>query len=71
MHFSDVVCAVKHCLEYGPAGVYSMMGDVIWMNVDLAELIEWDGYEWVDNPLKYQMPILIGCEPPVSLAGSL
>ena len=58
VHVSDVIEAVKNCLAYRHRGVYSMMGDVVYMNEDLAHLVEWDGYEWMDSDLKYQIPHL-------------
>ena len=58
VHVSDVIKAVKNCLEYRHKGVWSMTGDVVWLNEDLAELVEWDGYEWMDSDLKYQIPHL-------------
>ena len=54
VHVSDVVQAIKNCLDYRHRGVYSMMGDVVWMNEQLAELVKWDGYEWADSELKYK-----------------
>lgn len=64
VHVSDVIRAVNHCLETRPSGIYSMMGDKIWMNEELAELIDWKGYEVVDLDLKYQIPHFDKVETP-------
>ena len=54
VHVSDVIRAVKNCLEYRHRGVWSMTGETVWMNEDLAELVEWKGYEWMDSDLKFK-----------------
>ena len=50
VHVDDVAEAVKGCLKYKHKGTYSMMGDHVWLNEDLAPFVEWKGYEWTDNP---------------------
>ena len=50
VHVDDVAEAVKGCLKYTHKGTYSMMGDRVWLNEDLAPFVEWKGYEWTDNP---------------------
>ena len=54
VHVSDVIRAVKNCLVHRHQGIYSMAGDAVWMNEQLAELVKWDGYEWMDSDLKYK-----------------
>ena len=63
VHIADVIKAVKICVENRPAGTFSLVGDRVWVNEDLAELVKWKGYEWVDNDLKYQNshPDVVDC----------
>lgn len=50
IHVSDVARAVRECLIHRHKGTYSLAQSVMWMNEDLAELVEWSGYEWIDKP---------------------
>ena len=50
VHVDDVVEAVTDCLKYKHKGTFSVMHPYVWMNEDLAPLIEWEGYEWTENP---------------------
>ena len=49
-HIDDVVEAVVNCLKYKHKGTFSVMQPYVWMNEELAPLIEWKGYEWTENP---------------------
>lgn len=50
VHVTDVVQAVKKCIDYEHKGTYSVTTNIFWENTDLAKLIDWDGYEWVEDP---------------------
>ena len=56
VHVTDVVAAVKLCLETRPQGTFDLAPDRVWTNQQLAELVEWKDYQWIDNPqqvIKY------------------
>ena len=50
VHVSDVVEAVKLCLYNQPRGTFDLAPDHFWTNQQLAELVEWKDYQWIDNP---------------------
>ena len=50
VHVSDVVEAVKLCLYNQPRGTFDLAPDHFWTNQQLAELIEWKEYQWIDSP---------------------
>ena len=50
VHVSDVVEAVKLCLYNRPQGTFDLAPDRSWTNQELAELVEWKNYQWIDNP---------------------
>ena len=50
VHVDDVVEAVANCLKYRHKGTFSVMHPYVWMNEDIATLVEWKGYEWTENP---------------------
>ena len=51
VHVSDVVVAVKLCLENRPKGTFDLMTEYV-SNQKAATFIEWQGYEWLDSPEK-------------------
>ena len=50
VHVSDVVKAVENCLKYKHQGTYAVTTDVFWTNKELAKLVQWEGYEWINDP---------------------
>ena len=83
VHVSDVVEAVKLCLYNRPQGTFDLAPDRAWTNQELAELVEWKDYQWIDNPqavgLRHisshvnrdELPILPGWEPKVLMEEEL
>ena len=56
VHVSDVVEAVKLCLYNRPEGAFDLAPERSWTNQQLAELVEWKDYQWIENPqqvIKY------------------
>lgn len=51
VHVSDVVAAVKLCLENRPKGTFDLMTEYV-PNQKAATFVEWQGYEWLDSPEK-------------------
>ena len=49
VHVHDVVAAVKLCLENRPKGTFNLITEYV-TNQQAATFLEWQGYEWVDNP---------------------
>ena len=50
VHVSDVVEGVRTCLRNRPKGKFDLAPARFHTNERLAELVEWDGFEWVENP---------------------
>ena len=80
VHVSDVVRAVKHCINGDMVGTYYLQSEFI-TNEELAALVDWDSYEWSegDKHLKYAIqhakepvtPTLPGWQPRVKLEDEL
>lgn len=81
VHVSDIVQAVKDCLDTNRKGIWGLH-DTIWSNQQLAELVEWKGYQLIDNPidaghkynidhLKYPTKILPDWKPNVVISDEL
>ena len=51
MHILDVCEAIKVCLRDKPTGVFELHAEYK-NNQQLAELIEWEGYNWIEDPVK-------------------
>ncbi len=49
VHIDDVIRAIELCLTYRLPGTFRLFDPEPWTNEMLAELIEWDEYEW-KNP---------------------
>ena len=49
VHILDVCEAIKVCLLDKPAGVFELHTEYR-NNQELAKLVEWTGYEWVEHP---------------------
>ena len=52
IHVSDVVRAVITCLEDRCRGTFSLADAIPFTNKELADLISWKGYEWIDDPVE-------------------
>ena len=59
VHATDVAEAVRNCLVNNHKGVYSVAPNVFWNNHQLADLVEWDDYEWVSDPREVGFPHII------------
>ena len=81
VHVTDVVQAVKDCLDTNRRGIWGLH-DAIWSNQQLASLVEWKGYKIVDDPidvghkynmdhLKYTTKILPDWKPNVVISDEL
>lgn len=51
VHILDVCQAIKVCLKDKPAGVFELHTEQK-TNEQLAEIVDWEGYEWVGDPQK-------------------
>ena len=49
VHVSDVVAAVKLCLENRPKGNFDLITEYV-TNEKISTFVKWQGYEWIDNP---------------------
>ena len=49
VHVQDVVAAVTLCLESRPKGTFDLTTEYV-SNQKAATLVEWQGYEWLENP---------------------
>ena len=49
VHISDVIQAIKICLKDNPAGAF-LLSTEYRTNKELAKMVDWEGYEWLDNP---------------------
>ena len=49
VYVSDVIEAVKLCLEHRPKGVYDLVAEYV-TNEEISKMISWDGYRWLDDP---------------------
>ena len=81
VHIHDVCEAIRVCLKDAPAGIFELHTEYK-NNQELAELVQWQGYEWVEHPedLGYittthlednVMPILPNWKPEIYLADGL
>ena len=48
VHVSDIVAAVKLCLENRPKGTFDLVTEYV-TNEKAATFVEWQGYEWLDD----------------------
>ena len=46
VHIDDVIKAIQLCLTYLLPGTFHLFDPELWTNEMLAELVEWDAYEW-------------------------
>ena len=53
VHVHDVIEAVKLCLDTRPEGIFDLSPDRYWSNKELSALVDWKGYQWIDDPLKF------------------
>ena len=63
VHVEDVVSAVQVCLEDRHKGTYSVVDPRPWANTELAKMVKWSGYEWVDNPKSVGMRHVLEAVP--------
>lgn len=50
VHVDDVVKALKVCVKRRNVGIYDLMTGIDTVNEDLAKMVDWDGFEWLDDP---------------------
>ena len=50
VHVDDVVRALQVCVKRRTVGVYDLMSGKDTVNEDMAKMVEWDGFEWLDDP---------------------
>lgn len=83
VHVDDVVKAVKLCLEDRPKGIFDLAPAHLHTNEQLADLVEWDGFEWIEDPQEVghkfisshenrdELPTPPGWEPKVAIEDAL
>ena len=52
VHVDDVVKGIKDSLIYKHKGIFCLSEPAAWTNEELAALIDWEDYKWVDDPKK-------------------
>ena len=54
VHVNDVINAVQICLRDQPQGIFCVASEYL-SNEELADCINWTGYEWVEDPQSVGM----------------
>ena len=59
VHVSDVVVAVKRCLENRPKGTFDLITEYV-TNERAATFVAWKGYEWLDDSVRTGIENCVG-----------